>query len=959
MKFGNYLAESEHPGWEEHYIAYEHLKEQLLADPFGPTNETLFNDSLEAEIEKVHRWKREKWTELQQRTAVCRKNLNKALADPSAESVLLEDFEGEIYDIAAQVKQLYAFLRINNTAVLKILKKHDKRSGYSLRSVFLARIQNKGYNKDDFDPLLYSLSELWDEFRTRGSREKVEAPSGGGNFVRKTRKYWVHEDNVTAVKLHIMEHLPVLLFKGDTEPDPAITSIYFDNDTFDLYHARMEKQEGAEALRMRFYGKTTNPQIFVERKTHHEALSGLESVKERFPIQEKNMNAFLRGEYDTAEIFAKMRAAGKVSEEEIVSQEKLAQEVRTSVLGRRLRPAVRTFYNRTAFQLPGDSRVRMSLDTQLTMVREDNGGGVTRSGDNWRRNDVGTVFPFDYLTSGDVIEFPYAVLEVKLQSHNGVETPSWVKALINGHLVEAPPKFSKFGHGIATFFPDQVNILPMWLSLVDIDIRKPAPQRSSEEQQLARGRKRLSNASGQFSTPLPDWDPSLSQKRSTSRSSSQSSLRQSASTGDLWLGNPPPAAPPVSKSEHPTEMHAAEIAAVAGAVGLTVAEAHHLHQENEEQRRTLHNSRSDETLLEADDPRDASHQNLHVGSDGQERHVAISMDGLDESKEEWNRTPRPQRSGIFSNTFRVSRSSSAFNPFRRKASAGNLTVATDDSDLPRHHQEMSQVGSNGDLAITDVPAYSSVEHPASVGPQRRGLTQRFRRFFHGNQPIQEPNEDYPPFDLEEMEQGHYVGGEPVYEEVHRPNSLDEVYDEDDENNGKGGKKGKKGKKGGKKGRKAAAAAAAAALLMTPYGPGQDGAADDDEARNVDMESSAPVEVKPKKVRRIDPKLYIQNERTFIQWCKLGVITGALAAAMFNFVSPTNPRLRQYGTSMTFAAAAIVVYAFGLYVWRLRRINMRMDGVAFSWGPLFVSIILVALLVMSAILQLTLGSTYHS
>ncbi len=36
---------------------------------------------------------------------------------------------------------------------------------------------------------------------------------------------------------------------------------------------------------------------------------------------------------------------------------------------------MRSFYNRTAFQLPGDARVRISLDTELTMVREDNWDG--------------------------------------------------------------------------------------------------------------------------------------------------------------------------------------------------------------------------------------------------------------------------------------------------------------------------------------------------------------------------------------------------------------------------------------------------------------------------------------------------------------------------------------------------------------------------------------------------------
>ena len=62
---------------------------------------------------------------------------------------------------------------------------------------------------------------------------------------------------------------------------------------------------------------------------------------------------------------------------------------------------MRTFYNRTAFQLPGDARVRISLDTELTMVREDNWDGRTRSGDNWRRMDIGIDFPFEQLPPED------------------------------------------------------------------------------------------------------------------------------------------------------------------------------------------------------------------------------------------------------------------------------------------------------------------------------------------------------------------------------------------------------------------------------------------------------------------------------------------------------------------------------------------------------------------------------
>lgn len=73
---------------------------------------------------------------------------------------------------------------------------------------------------------------------------------------------------------------------------------------------------------------------------------------------------------------------------------------------------MRTFYNRTAFQLPGDARVRISLDTELTMVREDNWDGKSRSGTNWRRMDIGIDHPFPQLPSDDKELFPYGLTNI-------------------------------------------------------------------------------------------------------------------------------------------------------------------------------------------------------------------------------------------------------------------------------------------------------------------------------------------------------------------------------------------------------------------------------------------------------------------------------------------------------------------------------------------------------------------
>ncbi|CRK32935.1 hypothetical protein BN1708_019152, partial [Verticillium longisporum] len=124
--------------------------------------------------------------------------------------------------------------------------------------------------------------------------------------------------------------------------------------------------------------------IFVERKTHREDWTGEKSVKARFSIKEKNVNSYMRGELLPAAVFEKARKEGKKPTKQIDEDQRLAAEVQYSCLKKGYKPVCRSFYNRTAFQLPADARVRISLDTELTMVREDNLDGEQRSGDNWR-----------------------------------------------------------------------------------------------------------------------------------------------------------------------------------------------------------------------------------------------------------------------------------------------------------------------------------------------------------------------------------------------------------------------------------------------------------------------------------------------------------------------------------------------------------------------------------------------
>lgn len=143
----------------------------------------------------------------------------------------------------------------------------------------------------------------------------------------------------------LFQHLPVLVFNPNKEfekEDSAISSIYYDNKDFELYLGRLRKDEGAEALRLRWYGGMGATTIYVERKTHREDWTGEKSVKARFPLKEKNVNAFMRGEYTVEQVFEKMRKEGKKSKKEIEETEALARECQYSAIKRKLRPGMFT-----------------------------------------------------------------------------------------------------------------------------------------------------------------------------------------------------------------------------------------------------------------------------------------------------------------------------------------------------------------------------------------------------------------------------------------------------------------------------------------------------------------------------------------------------------------------------------------------------------------------------------------
>jgi len=289
----------------------------------------------------------------------------------------------------------------------------------------------------------------------------------------------------------ILRRLPTLVYsdssskEADATADPTLTSLYFDNASFELYTDKVERAAEASSLRLRWYGPlSARPEILMEQKVVRD--TGV-SEEHKFAIKDKYVKPFLDGDYGMEKTIRKLERQDRPADE-IEAFRATALSIRDFATGRRLEPLLRANYVRTAYQKPNSDRVRISIDTDLAFIREDalDRRRPARDPDDWHRRDVDNgnmTFPFADLPPSDVSRFPFAVLDVKLKGDAGRRRPAWVEDLMASHLLFPAPRFSKFVHGVATLFDDYVNSLPFWLSDLETDIRRSAQEAFREEEE--------------------------------------------------------------------------------------------------------------------------------------------------------------------------------------------------------------------------------------------------------------------------------------------------------------------------------------------------------------------------------------------------------------------------------------------------------------------------------------------
>lgn len=549
MRFGRTLDKSIYPPWRDNYINYAKLKKLLreddsansspdrqASDRWTEDDEGAFVDELvNVQLEHVHDFHKDTYEKLTDRTAKCEARLDsvavadkgdadgkngklkdkangeadngkKAVPSEEEQKTILKEVLQQLDQITKETNALEKYARINYAGFLKAAKKHDRKRGhaYRVRPLLQVRLAALPFNKEDYNPLLYRLSAMYNFVRQRleGVQPKrglslTEEGPAKEEYV--SHKFWVHPENLLEVKTIILRRLPVLVYNPQTskvaegtQPDPSITSIYFDNPAFKLYSNKVDHGE-ASSLRMRWYGQLkSKPEIFFEKKTVTED-DNTAGHDDRFKTKEKYVQRFLNGEYKMEKQIEKLSNQAGADSTEAKQFKESVDAIQDFIQENELQPVLRANYTRTAFQVPGDDRIRISLDTDLAFIREDaiDSGRPCRDPESWHRNDIDDnelSYPFSSIRKGEVGRFPFALLEIKIRSSERKRL-EWIQDLMNSHLVKDAPRFSKFVHGVANLFEDYVNTFPFWLSEMETDIRRD-PQQAFEEEQAKKRKER-------------------------------------------------------------------------------------------------------------------------------------------------------------------------------------------------------------------------------------------------------------------------------------------------------------------------------------------------------------------------------------------------------------------------------------------------------------------------------------
>lgn len=103
--------------------------------------------------------------------------------------------------------------------------------------------------------------------------------------------------------------------------------------------------------------------------------------------------------------------------------------------------------------------------------------------------------------------------------------------------------------------------------------------------------------------------------------------------------------------------------------------------------------------------------------------------------------------------------------------------------------------------------------------------------------------------------------------------------------------------------------------------------------------------------RVEPKVYLAAERTFLSWLEFAILLGTISAALLNFGQDFIAVVSSW--AFTILGSVALLYSLILYIWRVDKIRKRRDvrRVYYEkWGPTVLGVGLVLAVLMNFVLR---------
>ncbi|KAI9263081.1 hypothetical protein BY458DRAFT_514791 [Sporodiniella umbellata] len=228
MKFGAYLQDNLFSPWRLSYFSYNRLKQELkrrtLNSTWTPKDQEEFSQLIENELAQVQDFINAKLRDLESRLIYCERTRE----DTSIDETLT--------DLLFDLNALEKFIRLNHTALQKILKKHARWTKEPLRTRFLE--DSRALDVQRLDNLWAHISAL--------QHKTVPA-----------EVYWVQAEDVVGVKSDLLLQAAV-----DSEVD--ISCVYLDTACLKNYTTILQREKDADYVRIRWQSDSQN--VLVESK---------------------------------------------------------------------------------------------------------------------------------------------------------------------------------------------------------------------------------------------------------------------------------------------------------------------------------------------------------------------------------------------------------------------------------------------------------------------------------------------------------------------------------------------------------------------------------------------------------------------------------------------------------------------------------------------------------------------